>query len=102
VGNAQETKRWADRRSIRSLIVVTSNYHMPRAMAELARQLPDVDLIPFPVVTDNVRTDRWWDPATAKLLLTEYLKYIVAQVRMRLEPAFAARDQSGEPRIVKS
>jgi uncharacterized SAM-binding protein YcdF (DUF218 family) len=90
VGNAVETKRWAERRNIRSLIVVTSNYHMPRAMAELARRLPDVALIPFPVVTDNVRTERWWaNPPIAKLLMWEYLKYIVAQVRMRLEPAFA-------------
>jgi uncharacterized SAM-binding protein YcdF (DUF218 family) len=90
VGNALETKRWANSHRIRSLIVVTSNYHMPRAMAELARRLPDVFLIPFPVVTEKMRNDTWWSPATAKLLLSEYLKYIVAQVRMRLEPAFAA------------
>jgi uncharacterized SAM-binding protein YcdF (DUF218 family) len=98
-GNAIETKRWAQRRGIRSLIVVTSNYHMPRAMAELARRLPDVALIGFPVVTENVRTDRWWHPLTARLLLTEYLKYIVAQVRMRLEPGFAAAGRAPEPRL---
>ena len=39
-GNAIETKRWAHRRGIRSLIVVTSNYHMPRAMAELRASFP--------------------------------------------------------------
>jgi uncharacterized SAM-binding protein YcdF (DUF218 family) len=92
VGNALETKRWAINNRIRSLIVVTSNYHMPRAMAELGRKLPDVTLIPFPVVTDKMRNDPWWNPATAKLLFSEYLKYIVAQVRMRLEPALAADD----------
>jgi len=90
VGNALETRRWANSNRIRSLIVVTSNYHMPRAMAELGRQLPDVFLIPFPVVTEKMRNDPWWSPATAKLLLSEYLKYIVAQFRMRFEPAFAA------------
>jgi uncharacterized SAM-binding protein YcdF (DUF218 family) len=90
VGNALETKRWANTNRIRSLIVVTSNYHMPRAMAELGRQLPDVFLIPFPVVTEKMRNDPWWNFTTAKLLLSEYLKYIVAQVRMRLEPGFAA------------
>jgi uncharacterized SAM-binding protein YcdF (DUF218 family) len=90
VGNALETKRWVNSNRIRSLIVVTSNYHMPRAMAELGRQLPDVFLIPFPVVTEKMRNDPWWNFSTAKLLLSEYLKYIVAQVRMRLEPAFAA------------
>jgi uncharacterized SAM-binding protein YcdF (DUF218 family) len=90
VGNALETKRWANGRGMRSLIVVTSNYHMLRAMAELEWQLPDVTLIPFPVVAEKVRTDRWWDPATARILLSEYVKYIVAQLRMRLEPTFAA------------
>jgi uncharacterized SAM-binding protein YcdF (DUF218 family) len=89
-GNAIEAKRWAHRRGIRSLIVVTSNYHMPRAMAELARQLPDVALIEFPVVSEKVRTDRWWSPVTARLLLSEYLKFIVVQMRLRLEPGLAA------------
>jgi uncharacterized SAM-binding protein YcdF (DUF218 family) len=36
LGNAIETKRWAERRGFRSLIVVTSNYHMPRALAEIS------------------------------------------------------------------
>src|SRR5262245_12239995 len=100
VGNALQTKRWVDNHRIRSLVVVTSNYHMPRAMAELGRQLPDVFLIPFPVVTDKMRTVRWWNPATARLLLSEYLKYIVAQLRMRLEPTFASKRLSDE--MVKS
>ena len=99
VGNALQTKRWADTNRIRSLIVVTSNYHMPRAMAELGRQLPNVFLIPFPVVTEKMRNDPWWSPSTAKLLLSEYLKYIVAQVRMRLEPAFAANGAADASRL---
>ena len=53
LGNAIETRRWAESRGFRSLIVVTSNYHMPRALAEIAHQLPDVALVPFPVVTDQ-------------------------------------------------
>ena len=51
IGNAIETRRWSRERGFRSLVVVTSAYHMPRAMAELAHQLPDVALIEFPVVT---------------------------------------------------
>ena len=46
IGNAIETRRWAKARGFKSLIVVTSNFHMPRAMAELAHQLPDVTLDP--------------------------------------------------------
>jgi len=104
VGNALETKRWAVDRRMQSLIIVTSNYHMPRAMAELERQLPEVTLIPFPVVPEKVRTDRWWDPSTARILLSEYLKYIVTQVRMRFEPpseaAAVGAAAAPEPRMV--
>ena len=38
-GNALETKRWAREHNFNSLIVVTSNWHLPRAMAELAHQV---------------------------------------------------------------
>jgi uncharacterized SAM-binding protein YcdF (DUF218 family) len=96
VGNALETRRWARDRGFRSLIVVTSSYHMPRTMAELEHRLPDLKLIPFPVVTDKLRRTPWWsDKATAKLLFSEYLKYIVAQVRIRFEPRASATDLAG-------
>ena len=89
IGNAVETKRWAREQGSTSLIVVTSNFHMPRALAEIAHQLPDVKLTAFPVVSDRVKIDSWWSsPATARLLFFEYLKYMVALSRMRLD-AFA-------------
>jgi uncharacterized SAM-binding protein YcdF (DUF218 family) len=87
LGNAVETRRWAESRGFRSLIVVTSNYHMPRALAELSHQLPGVALVPFPVVTDRQRADPWWaGGATARLMLTEYAKYVFAKLRMGLHP----------------
>jgi uncharacterized SAM-binding protein YcdF (DUF218 family) len=95
-GNAVETRQWVTDRGFRSLIVVTSNYHMPRTMAELRRRMPDVALVPFPVVTDKMRDEAWWSsPPTAKLLVSEYLKYIVAQVRFRLGTTSAAGVVSG-------
>ncbi len=93
VGNALETKRWARERGFRSLVVVTSGYHMPRAMLEIGHRLPDVTLIPFPVVTGQRRDDSWWyHPGTAKILVSEYLKFLVAAARIRLEPVFAATE----------
>src|SRR5581483_7207490 len=87
LGNAIETRRWVKERGFQSLIVVTSNYHLPRAMAELEHQLPDVTLIPYPVVTERMKNERWWSsPTTARLLLSEYLKYVFAVIRMRLDP----------------
>jgi uncharacterized SAM-binding protein YcdF (DUF218 family) len=88
LGNAVETRRWTEARGFQSLIVVTSNYHMPRALAEIGHQLPQVALLPFPVVTDKLRTEPWWtNSATIRLLLLEYVKYIFANVRIRLNPA---------------
>jgi uncharacterized SAM-binding protein YcdF (DUF218 family) len=87
LGNAVEARRWALDRGFHSLIVVTSSYHMPRAMAELGHQLPDVTLIPFPVVSEKLRTEPWWSNGdTAKLMLSEYVKYLLALTRMRLDP----------------
>ena len=88
LGNAIETRHWAERLGFHSLIVVTSNYHMPRAMAEIEHQLPNVALLPFPVVSDRLKAEPWWtNGATAKLLVSEYLKYILTHVRVRLNPA---------------
>jgi uncharacterized SAM-binding protein YcdF (DUF218 family) len=88
IGNAIETRRWALRHGFRSLVVVTSSYHMPRAMLELSHQLPGVTLIAYPVVTPQRRAEGWWsDPASAKILMLEYLKYIVANARIRLDPS---------------
>jgi uncharacterized SAM-binding protein YcdF (DUF218 family) len=86
VGNAVETTRWARERGFRSLVVVTSGYHMPRAMLEISHRLPDVTLIPFPVVSGQIRSPWWQHPATAKILAFEYLKFLVAAARIRLEP----------------
>jgi uncharacterized SAM-binding protein YcdF (DUF218 family) len=87
LGNATEARRWAERHGFHSLIVVTSAYHMPRAMAELGHQLPDVKLVAFPVVTEKMRGGQWWSsPSTARLLISEYAKFLLAMVRMRVSP----------------
>jgi uncharacterized SAM-binding protein YcdF (DUF218 family) len=92
LGNAVETKRWAQSRGFRSLIVVTSNYHMPRALAEIAHQLPDVVLVPFPVVTDRQRAERWWVGwVTTRRMFIEYVKYVFAKVRIALNPDAGTR-----------
>ena len=86
-GNALETKRWAREHNFNSLIVVTSNWHMQRSIAELKHQLPDVTLIAFPVISPRVKDEPWWSNIdTARLLFAEYLKYLLALARMHLDP----------------
>lgn len=90
-GNALETKRWARQNNFNSLIVVTSNWHMPRAMVELEHQIPDVTLIAFPVMSEKVKSEPWWSSIdTARFLFAEYLKYLFALTRMGLDPDTAA------------
>jgi uncharacterized SAM-binding protein YcdF (DUF218 family) len=99
LGNAIEARRWAEGRGFRSLIVVTSAYHMPRAMMELTHQLPGTTLLPFPVVVDKIRAEAWWrNGGTARLMAMEYMKYMVARLRMQLEPEFGGFDPDGSSR----
>jgi uncharacterized SAM-binding protein YcdF (DUF218 family) len=85
IGNAVETRQWALDRGFHSLLVVTSSYHMPRAMLEIGHRLPGVALIPFPVATE-FRAEPWWSHAgSAKMLVSEYLKYVVAKARIGFE-----------------
>jgi uncharacterized SAM-binding protein YcdF (DUF218 family) len=88
LGNAIETRRWAERRRFRSLTVVTSDYHMPRAMAEITHQLPNTRLVAYPVISERLRAEHWWTSGPAmRVLLTEYVKYVIVRVRIRLNGA---------------
>jgi uncharacterized SAM-binding protein YcdF (DUF218 family) len=87
IGNAVETREWAERRGFSSLIVVTSDYHMRRSMAELAHAMPDKRLIAFPVSNPELHLASWWnDPAALNLLVREYGKYLAAESRRILSP----------------
>jgi uncharacterized SAM-binding protein YcdF (DUF218 family) len=86
IGNAIETRRWTERNGFRSLIVVTSAYHMPRTLDELDHAMPNLRKIPHSVVTPNLDPAAWWhDPATARILASEYVKFLVMRVRRLLE-----------------
>ena len=81
--NATETRRWAVERGFQSLIVVTSNYHMPRAIVELSSAMPEIKLIPFSVIGDKWRDEPWWTSGAAlRLLLSEYAKFLFAELRL--------------------
>ena len=81
-GNAHETKAWAEARRLKKLIVVTSSYHMPRSLTELRRTLPEVALVPYPVISHKLQAGRWWaDAYTARVLFSEYVKFLPSAAR---------------------
>lgn len=66
--NAEEVARWLKKKGLKSVRLVTTDWHMPRARFELARQLGG-DL---PVYADAVESN----PRLAQLF-TEYNKYLL-------------------------
>ena len=76
-GNAQEIAAWARSKHYDSLIVVTSDYHMPRALLEIRGMAPEVKLTPYAVSTPSLDNSRWWRAAvTARRMTLEYMKYL--------------------------
>lgn len=85
-GNALETAEWAASHNIRTLIVVTAGYHMPRALAELRGSLPDVTLYPLPVHPQAKQAFGSQQPTDAgswsslRTLAGEYSKFLAVQL----------------------
>lgn len=79
-GNAEETAEWVNDNGLRSLLVVTAGYHMPRALAELSRTLPGVVLYPVPVVPPGMQGGTWLKhPGSVRLLAEEYTKWLLVR-----------------------
>jgi uncharacterized SAM-binding protein YcdF (DUF218 family) len=76
-GNAVEAADWAHTHHMRSLIIVTADYHMPRAMLEMRKALPGLTLIPAPVRPPAMR--KLVSLPTLRLLAGEYTKYLVVR-----------------------
>jgi uncharacterized SAM-binding protein YcdF (DUF218 family) len=97
VGNARETAQWARAMRYDNLIVVTADYHMPRAMLELRGAMPEATLTPYPVSTSVVDARSWWRTnGGARLMVVEYSKYLAILGReavLRLGP----KDRAEEP-----
>jgi uncharacterized SAM-binding protein YcdF (DUF218 family) len=95
LGNARETAPWVARHHYHTLIVVTADYHMPRALLELKAAMPGVALYPFPVATEAVDARRWWaSPDDARRMVLEYCKYMVILIRNGLLSLSPSRLQS--------
>jgi len=78
VGNADEIAPWVRAHAVNRLIVVTAGYHMPRALLEIGRALPGVQLYPVAVQPPALRGRA--DFGTLSLLANEYDKWIAARL----------------------
>ncbi len=81
-GNAVETAAWMRDQNLGSLRLVTSAYHMPRSLLEFRRAMPDITIVPHPVLPEQNQQKGWkrW-PGKAGLIVSEFSKYLVALIR---------------------
>lgn len=83
IGNAVEAKKWVDHLGAKTVTLITSNYHMPRALLEFHHELPDIKVIPYPVRPTGFDPEKesFW-----KLEFIEYHKLLMTIVRIVLYP----------------
>lgn len=82
LGNAYEVAEWAKAKGFDDLIVVTSDYHMPRSLLEIKAALPGVKLHAYPVATPTLDARAWWKSwRSSRVLFIEYSKYLAILAR---------------------
>ena len=88
--NIAETRDWVRKQGFRSVLLVTASYHMPRAALEFSNVLPEVALFQYPVIPDASRLKIWWrDPVLARILVTEFAKWLLATARLTVTGLFS-------------
>jgi uncharacterized SAM-binding protein YcdF (DUF218 family) len=90
-GNARETADWVRAHGIGSLRLVTSDYHMARSLLEFRAALPEVEIVPQAVDSQAVHMEEWWRwPGTARLVIAEYTKLLLASARASLDELYTS------------
>ena len=77
--NAVESLKWVKSKKINSFVLLTNNYHMPRAMLEFKSIFKDINITPY-VFTDENKI--WWKKKIN--YISEYLKYNLTYLRINL------------------
>lgn len=97
VGNAAESAAWVEANKVRSVRLVTANYHIQRSRLEFRRTLPEIELILNPVYPPEVQDGFWFvKPRLLGLLAGEYHKFIGAWMRAVSHDAVLWMDGSAQ------
>ena len=57
--NASETYKWTKKNDIDNIILITSNYHMPRAILEFKNRMPNQQFFTYPITPKNHDVKNW-------------------------------------------
>lgn len=53
LANARTAAEWVNKNNIKSIILVTSDFHMPRSRFEFHKAVKDIEVYPYPVNSDK-------------------------------------------------
>ena len=82
--NASETFKWTSKNDIKEFILITSNYHMPRAILEFKNVMPNLKIYTYAITPKNHDIENWLSSyQTFSLVFTEYCKFIIANLRIK-------------------
>ncbi len=70
--NAIETLNWSYQNNLKSITLITSDYHMPRALMVFKSLLVDIKIIPFAL----------HDKVDKNVLILEYFKFLLTKFRL--------------------
>lgn len=85
-GNAAEVNDWIQEKNIKSILLVTSFYHMPRSIFEIQKQNKDITIYPLPVFPKSFNNSvDWIKTRYAWLLFIEYHKVIFIRLTALFE-----------------
>lgn len=91
ITNATETAAWMREMGFKEMRLVTSAYHMPRALMEFRAVMPDMAIIAHPVFVDHIKQEEWWEwPGTTNLMVAEYNKALLAWLRLQIQSLAAS------------
>ena len=82
--NASETFKWTNKNDIKEFILITSNYHMPRAILEFKNVMPNLKIYTYAITPKKHDIKNWLSSyQTFSLVFTEYCKFIIAGLRIK-------------------
>ena len=83
--NASETLKWTKKNDIKEFLLVTSNYHMPRAILEFNNSMPNLKIYTYSIKPRKHKIGKWLNShETFTLVFKEFCKYIVASLRIKI------------------
>ena len=82
--NAIEATEWVKNNNIKSIRLVTSNYHILRSEQEFRAQDKNLNIILHPVYSENVSSQWWKNYGSFFLIASEYNKFLVVWIKRHL------------------